>query len=151
MTLPSVKSIFYIGVSLVGLLFAQSALASVPEPWQIGLQAPAGSIAEKANSLHNLLLIIITAISLFVLALLVYVSIRFRAKANPVPSKTSHNTIIEILWTVVPVLILVVIAVPSFRLLYYLDQTKDTEMVVKVTGNQWYWNYEYHDEQIGFD
>lgn len=151
MTLPSVKSIFYIGVSLVGLLFAQSALASVPEPWQMGLQAPAGSIAEKANSLHNLLLIIITAISLFVLALLVYVGIRFRAKANPVPSKTSHNTIIEILWTVVPVLILVVIAVPSFRLLYYLDQTKDTEMVVKVTGNQWYWNYEYPDEQIGFD
>ena len=125
--------------------------AAEPQPWQIGLQEPSGSIAEKADSLHNLLLIIITAISVFVLALLVYVCIRYRESANPTPSKTTHNTVIEILWTVVPVLILVVIAVPSFRLLYYMDQTKDTEMVVKVTGNQWYWNYEYPDEGLGFD
>ena len=125
--------------------------AAEPQPWQIGLQEPSGSIAEKADSLHNLLLIIITAISVFVLALLVYVCIRYREGANPTPSKTTHNTVIEILWTVVPVLILVVIAVPSFRLLYYMDQTKDTEMVVKVTGNQWYWNYEYPDEGLGFD
>ena len=151
MTLPSGKSIFYIVASLTGLFFANAVFAAQPEPWQIGLQPAAGSIAEKATSLHNLLLIIITAISIFVLALLVYVCLRFRENANPVPSKTSHNTVIEILWTVVPVLILVVIAVPSFRLLYYMDQTKDTEMVVKVTGNQWYWNYEYPDEQIGFD
>jgi len=151
MTLPSGKSIFYIVASLTGLFFANAVFAAQPEPWQMGLQPAAGSIAEKATSLHNLLLIIITAISIFVLALLVYVCLRFRENANPVPSKTSHNTVIEILWTVVPVLILVVIAVPSFRLLYYMDQTKDTEMVVKVTGNQWYWNYEYPDEQIGFD
>jgi cytochrome c oxidase subunit 2 len=98
-----------------------------------------------------MLLIIITAISLFVLALLVYVCVRFRRSANPNPSKTSHNTVIEILWTVVPVLILVVIAVPSFQLLYYMDKTKDTEMVIKVTGNQWYWNYEYPDEGVSFD
>jgi cytochrome c oxidase subunit 2 len=98
-----------------------------------------------------MLLIIITAISLFVLALLVYVCVRFRRSANPTPSKTSHNTVIEILWTVVPVLILVVIAVPSFQLLYYMDKTKDTEMVIKVTGNQWYWNYEYPDEGVSFD
>jgi cytochrome c oxidase subunit 2 len=98
-----------------------------------------------------MLLVIITVISLFVLGLLVYVCVRFRASANPKPSKTSHNTIIEILWTVVPVLILVVIAVPSFQLLYYMDKTKDTEMVIKVTGNQWYWNYEYPDENISFD
>jgi cytochrome c oxidase subunit 2 len=88
---------------------------------------------------------------LFVLALLVYVCVRFRRSANPNPSKTSHNTVIEILWTVVPVLILVVIAVPSFQLLYYMDKTKDTEMVIKVTGNQWYWNYEYPDEGVSFD
>ena len=74
-----------------------------------------------------------------------------RDRANPVPSKTSHNTVIEILWTVIPVLILVGIAVPSFRLLYYLDKTADTDMVIKVTGNQWYWNYEYPDERIAFD
>ena len=134
-----------------GLLFASTAFAAEPQPWQLGLQDPAGSIAEKATSLHNMLLIIITAISLFVLALLVYVCVRFRRSANPNPSKTSHNTVIEILWTVVPVLILVVIAVPSFQLLYYMDKTKDTEMVIKVTGNQWYWNYEYPDEGVSFD
>ena len=97
------------------------------------------------------MLIVITAISVFVLALLVYTCVRYRESSNPVPSKTSHNTTIEVLWTVIPVLILVVIAVPSFRLLYYMDETKNTDMVVKITGNQWYWNYEYPDEKIGFD
>jgi len=133
-----------------GVLCVSTAYAAEPQPWQLGLQDPAGSIAERATSLHNMLLVIITVISLFVLGLLVYVCVRFRASANPKPSKTSHNTIIEILWTVVPVLILVVIAVPSFQLLYYMDKTKDTEMVIKVTGNQWYWNYEYPDENISF-
>ena len=134
-----------------GVLCVSTAYAAEPQPWQLGLQDPAGSIAERATSLHNMLLVIITVISLFVLGLLVYVCVRFRASANPKPSKTSHNTIIEILWIVVPVLILVVIAVPSFQLLYYMDKTKDTEMVIKVTGNQWYWNYEYPDENISFD
>ena len=134
-----------------GVLCVSTAYAAEPQPWQLGLQDPAGSIAERATSLHNMLLVIITVISLFVLGLLVYVCVRFRASANPKPSKTSHNIIIEILWTVVPVLILVVIAVPSFQLLYYMDKTKDTEMVIKVTGNQWYWNYEYPDENISFD
>jgi cytochrome c oxidase subunit 2 len=133
------------------LIMAGGVSAAEPQPWQLGLQAPAGSIAEKATSLHNLLLVIITAISLFVLALLVYTCVRFRQSANPNPSKTSHNIVIEILWTVIPVLILVVIAVPSFRLLYYMDKTKDTEMVIKITGNQWYWNYEYPDEELTFD
>ena len=141
-----------LALACVGLLLATgSASAAQPLPWQLGLQPPAGSIAEMADDLHNLLLVIITLISLFVLALLVYVGIRFRASANPVPSKTSHNTVIEVLWTVIPVLILVGIAVPSFRLLYYLDKTADTDMVIKVTGNQWYWNYEYPDEGIAFD
>ena len=133
------------------LMMAGAAGAAEPQPWQLGLQPPAGSIAEKATSLHNLLLVIITAISLFVLALLVYTCVRFRQSANPNPSKTSHNAVIEVLWTVIPVLILVVIAVPSFRLLYYMDKTKDTEMVIKITGNQWYWNYNYPDEQLTFD
>ncbi len=138
-------------VAATVLFFAGNAYAAQPLPWQLGLQPPAGSIAEMADDLHNLLLVIITLISLFVLGLLVYVGVRFRASANPVPSKTSHNTVIEILWTVIPVLILVGIAVPSFRLLYYLDKTADTDMVIKVTGNQWYWNYEYPDEGIAFD
>ena len=138
-------------VAATVVFFAGNADAAQPLPWQLGLQPPAGSIAEMADDLHNLLLVVITLISLFVLALLVYVGVRFRASANPVPSKTSHNTVIEILWTVIPVLILVGIAVPSFRLLYYLDKTADTDMVIKVTGNQWYWNYEYPDEGIAFD
>ena len=133
------------------LLGATNAQAAKPEPWQMDLQPPAGTIAEMATDLHNLLLVVITLISLFVLGLLVYVGIRFRASANPNPSKTSHNTVIEVLWTVIPVVILVGIAVPSFRLLYYLDRTADTDMVIKVTGNQWYWNYEYPDDGIAFD
>ena len=137
--------------AVLAACIAGSAGAAEPQAWQLGLQEPAGSIAEKATSLHNLLLIIITAISVFVLALLVYTCVRYRERANPKPSRTTHNTVIEILWTVVPVLILVVIAVPSFRLLYYLDDTKQTEMVVKVTGNQWFWNYEYVDEGFAFD
>ena len=136
---------------LLGMGLAGPAFAAEPFAWQMGLQEPAGSIAEKADSLHNLLLVIITLISVFVLALLVYVCLRFRASANPNPSKTTHNTTVEILWTVIPVLILVVIAVPSFRLLYYMDETQNTDMVIKVTGNQWYWNYEYPDEELAFD
>ena len=138
-------------VSSLVILFAGTASAAQPLPWQLGLQPPAGSIAEMADDLHDLLLVVITLISLFVLGLLVYVGVRFRAAANPVPSKTSHHTVIEVLWTVIPVLILVGIAVPSFRLLYYLDKTAETDMVIKVTGNQWYWNYEYPDEGIAFD
>ncbi len=139
------------GAFILGIFTASVAGAAQPEPWQIGLQEPAGSIAQKATDLHDLLLIIISLISVFVLALLVYVGWRFRRDANPTPSRTTHNTTIEILWTVIPVLILVVIAVPSFRLLYYMDETKNAEMVIKVTGNQWYWNYEYMDDQIAFD
>ena len=149
------RSSFLAGLGLFAgttvLMIAGGAWAAEPQPWQFGLQPPAGSIAEKATSLHNLLLVIITAISLFVLALLVYTCVRFRQSANSKPSKTTHNAVIEVLWTVVPVLILVVIAVPSFRLLYYMDKTQDTEMVIKITGNQWYWNYEYPDEELSFD
>ena len=125
--------------------------ANVPKPWQMDLQEPAGIIAEMATDLHNFLLIVITLISLFVLGLLVYVCIRFKKSKNPNPSKTSHNTIIEVLWTVVPVVILVVIAIPSFKLLYIQETDKPFDMVVKVTGAQWYWNYEYPDQNISFD
>jgi cytochrome c oxidase subunit 2 len=141
----------FIGAGLSGAVMSSAASASAPEPWQIGLQPAAGSIAEKANDLHNLLLVIITAISIFVLVLLIYTCFRFRESKNTVPSKTTHNPLIEVLWTVIPVIILVVIAVPSFRLLYYQDRTDETDMVIKVTGAQWYWSYEYPDEQIAFD
>ena len=133
------------------LVMSATAMAAAPEPWQMGLQPPAGSIAEQANDLHDLLLVIITAISLFVLLLFVYTCFRFRESKNKVASKTTHNPLIEVLWTVIPVIILVVIAIPSFRLLYYQDRTDLADMVIKVTGAQWYWSYEYPDEQVAFD
>ena len=97
--------------------FSSPTQASEPKPWQMDLQEPAGIIAEKATDLHNFLLVVITLISVFVLGLLIYVCIKYREQPGVKPSKTSHNTIVEIVWTVVPVLILVVIAVPSFKLL----------------------------------
>jgi cytochrome c oxidase subunit 2 len=104
-----------------------------------------------ANDLHNLLLIVITLISVFVLGLMIYVCVRFRASKNPNPTKTTHNSTLEILWTVIPVLILIVIAIPSFKLLYYLDKQREVDITIKVIGHQWYWNYEYIDENLGFD
>lgn len=141
-----------LGVAMLAMLAATGlAYAAEPQPWQMDLQPAAGSIAEKASDLHNMLLVIITLISLFVLGLLVYTCLRFRESKNPNPSKTTHNTVIEVLWTVIPVVILVVIAVPSFKLLYYMDRTDETDMVVKVTGAQWYWTYEYPKEELAFD
>ena len=139
------------GLSISFILFFNIAYASEPKPWQMDLQEPAGIIATKATDLHNFLLVVITLISVFVLGLLVYVCIKFREKPNVKPSKTSHHTLIEIIWTVVPVLILVVIAVPSFKLLYLTEADKPVDMVVKVSGAQWYWNYEYPDEEVAFD
>ena len=133
------------------LFVAGVAYGSEPMPWQFGLQPAAGSIAEMSASLHNLLLVIIIAISLFVLALLAYAGWRFRETKNPVPSKRTHNPLIEILWTAIPVVILLIIAVPSFKLLYYIDRTDDTDMVIKVVSSQWYWHYEYPKEEIAFD
>ena len=146
----NIKKVFL--TALMPLIFLiDYSYASEPLPWQLGLQPPAGSIATMANDLHNLLLVVITAISLFVLFLLIYVCVKFRADKNPNPSKRTHNSVLEVLWTVIPVLILVVIAVPSFRLLYYLDKQIEPDMTIKVTGVQWYWNYEYPDQNLGFD
>ena len=147
------KSISYIFscISILMMVSLNAAQASEPKPWQMDLQEPAGIIATKATDLHNFLLIVITLISVFVLGLLVYVCIKFKEKPNVKPSKTSHHTLIEIIWTVVPVLILVVIAVPSFKLLYLTEADKPVDMVVKVSGAQWYWNYEYPDEEVAFD
>lgn len=120
-------------------------------PWQLGMQEPATPVMERIVSFHNLLLVLITVITLFVLGLMLYVMVRFRASRNPTPSKTTHNTLIEIIWTAVPIMILVVIAVPSFRLLYFADQVPELKareagapvMTIKATGHQWYWVYEY--------
>jgi cytochrome c oxidase subunit 2 len=124
---------------------AANRVMGAPEPWQLGLQDAATPVMEQVQDFHNLLLVIITAITIFVLVLMLYTGWRFHETRNPTPSKTTHNTVIEVLWTAVPVIILVVIAIPSFKLLYYQDQVVDAEMTVKAIGRQWYWSYEYPD------
>ncbi|MEM7072013.1 MAG: cytochrome c oxidase subunit II [Pseudomonadota bacterium] len=126
--------------------------AAEPKPWQLGLPEPVSPVAHHLLFFHNdILMPLITVITLFVLGLLIYVCIRFRERANPVPSKRTHNVWLEVIWTAVPVVILVALFVPSMRVLYATDAIGQADMTVKVTGYQWYWNYEYPDEQIGFD
>ncbi len=126
--------------------------AAQPRPWQMGFQPAASPVMREITDFHNLLLVIAVLICLVVLGLMFYVVVRFNEKANPTPSKTTHNTIIEVLWTALPVLILVIIAVPSFKLLYFMDRTQNPEMTIKATGHQWYWSYDYPDHgNISFD
>lgn len=122
----------------------------MPSPWQMNLQGAVTPVAEFIHWFHDWLNIIIAIVTLFVLALLVYVVFRFNEKANPVPSKTTHNALLEVCWTVIPVLILVVIAIPSFRLLKLQLEVPQSDMTLKVTGNQWRWTYEYPKESGGF-
>ena len=126
-------------------LFSRGALAQTPRPWGMDMQAAASPLKQAIIDLHNLVLVIITIVTVFVAVLLIWVCVRYNEKRNPVPSQTSHHTGLEIAWTVIPVLILVVMAIPSFRLIYYLDRTPEPDMTVKVTGHQWYWQYTYPD------
>jgi cytochrome c oxidase subunit 2 len=119
--------------------------AGQPLPWQLGLQEAASPVMADITSFHNFLLWIITAITAFVLILLLIVMIRFNARANPTPSRTTHNAVIEIVWTIVPVIILVTIAIPSFRLLFVQLDNPTPDLTVKATGKQWYWSYNYPD------
>ena len=140
-------ALFVLGV------FSAAGWAQQPHPWQLGMQPPATPVKERIHFLHNdILMPIITVITVFVLGLLLYVMVRFHYRRHPIPTRTSHNALVEILWTVIPVLILVVIAIPSFKLMYYMDRAPDAEMTIKVTGNQWYWNYAYPDQGgLAFD
>ncbi|WP_298256622.1 cytochrome c oxidase subunit II [Bradyrhizobium sp.] len=133
------------GVALVagGAAFAEE--LGQPSPWAFDLQAAATPVMDSIFRFHNMLLVIITLITLFVLALLVIVVVKFNARANPVPSRTTHNTLIEVAWTLIPVLILVSIAVPSFRLLFEELDVPKADLTVKATGKQWYWSYAYPD------
>lgn len=128
-----------------------SADANVPRDWQLGLQPAATPLMERVTDFNNFLLAIVTLISLFVLALMLYVMVQFRASRRRKPSAVSHNTMLEIAWTVVPVLILLVIAVPSFRLLAYQERLPEFDLTIKATGNQWFWSYDYPDAGVSFD
>lgn len=143
-----------VAIAFAGVAPAALAAESGMSMWQLGFQASVSDVMDDITSFNNLTLVIMVAVVLFVLGLLIWVIMRFNAKANPVPSKTSHNTTIEIVWTVVPILILVVIAVPSFRLLNKQLEIPEYEMTIKATGYQWYWGYEYTDEgmeDVSFD
>jgi cytochrome c oxidase subunit II len=143
--------------SLIGPAYAQEHADSLHEtlaaPWQLGFSPPATPVMEQLYRLHDqFLLIIITAICVFVLAFMLYICVRFRRSKHPVPSKTAHNTQLEVLWTVIPILILVVIAIPSLRAHYYMQDAVNPDMTIKVTGYQWYWHYDYPDHGgFGFD
>lgn len=146
--LPSVAALAAAAI----LAAVGTALADQPYPWQIDLQPAASAVAEQVREFNYLISFIIVGISVFVLALMAYVAWRFNAKRNPVPSKRAHNTVLEVMWTALPVLILVVIAVPSLRLLYVMDRNPDAEMTIKAIGHQWYWSYEYPDhDDFTFD
>jgi cytochrome c oxidase subunit 2 len=134
------------GLSLLtgGAAFAEE-IVGQPAPWELDLQASASPVMDSILRFHNGLLVIITAISLFVLALLIIVVIKFNARSNPVPSRTTHNATIEVAWTLIPVLILVGIAVPSFRLLFEELDLPKADLTIKATGKQWYWSYAYPD------
>src|ERR1700692_1387265 len=143
-----------IGRRLLGLAVAGVALATggaayaelgQPAPWEYKLQEAASPVMEQIISFHNWLLVIITVITLFVFGLLVAIVVKFNARANPVPSRTTHNTLIEVAWTLIPVLILVGIAVPSFRLLFQELDVPKADLTIKATGKQWYWSYAYPD------
>jgi cytochrome c oxidase subunit 2 len=136
----------------LALMAAPAAWAEQPVDWQLGMVEGATPVRDVIESFHNELLVIITLITIFVMALLGYAMWKFSAKRHPVASTTTHNTVLEVLWTAVPVLILVSIAIPSFKLLYYENRTEKADFTLKVTGHQWYWSYEYPDQgDFAFD
>lgn len=140
------KSLIRFFSFLLATILSVPAFADQPRPMQLGLQDPATPVMTKITEFHDTLLLpIISGIVVFVLALLVIIIVRFNARANPEPSTTTHNVPLEILWTIVPVIILILIAIPSFRLLFLEAIVPETELTVKVTGNQWNWTYEYPD------
>jgi cytochrome c oxidase subunit 2 len=140
-------AMFGAGLVMAGTASAQDSakVMGQPTPWEYKLQEAATPVMENITWFHNFLLWLITAITLFVLVLLIIVVVKFNSKANPIPSKTTHNTMIEVAWTLIPVLILVAVAVPSFRLLFLQLDIPKSDLTVKATGKQWYWSYSYPD------
>ena len=136
--MKSILSVFLIFISFE--LYGKQAT-----DWQLSFQNPATDLMGSVVGLHNIILIVMTLVTLFVLFLLFYVSFRFSAKRNPIPSTRTHNTVVEVLWTAIPIVILVVLAIPSFKLLYQQEKSENYDMTVKVIGHQWYWEYEYPD------
>ena len=139
-------------LAVAAALVPLAAHADQPKRWEIWHQQPASSIMETINDFHLQLMVISVLIVVLVLGLLAYCMWKFNERANPEPSRTTHNTLIEVIWTAVPVMILVGIAIPSFKLLYEEDVIPKAELTVKAIGHQWYWSYEYPDNgNFSFD
>jgi cytochrome c oxidase subunit II len=151
--MPMKQRLIAMAAATIFIFASGAALAATGQPsdWQMGLQQSVTPVMDDIVWFHNFLLYLIAAVSAFVLVLLVIVVVRFNARANPTPTKTTHNTTIEVIWTVVPVLILVAIAVPSFRLLFLQQTIPPADLTVKATGRQWYWNYGYPDSKFDYD
>jgi cytochrome c oxidase subunit 2 len=147
MMLLLIRLIVFALTIVAALAGGEPALAGLgqPSPWQLGLQQSASPVMDNIIWFHDFLLYIITAIAGFVLALLIIVMVRFNARANPAPSRTTHNTLIEIAWTIIPIMILMFIAVPSFKLLFFQLNVPPADLTVKATGKQWFWSYTYPD------
>jgi cytochrome c oxidase subunit 2 len=142
------KLLFYI----IFLIIPKNLFAEQPKDWQLGFQKAASKGMEDIVWFHDYMLLpIITGITVFVLFLVIYACVRYRAAKNPIASQTSHNTLIEVVWTLVPCFILIVMAVPSFKVLYSQDKIPPADVTIKAIGYQWYWGYEYPDENIVFD
>lgn len=135
----------------IPIILGTSAFADKPKPWEIGFQSPATPIMEGLEDMHNLLLIIIFSIGILVTLLIIFAVWRFNEKRHATPSKVSHNTVIEVMWTLLPVLILVAIGIPSLKLLFFSDKIENADLTLKVTGRQWYWTYELPDHKVEFD
>ncbi|MGB3865097.1 MAG: cytochrome c oxidase subunit II [Xanthobacteraceae bacterium] len=138
-----------LGLAIIGIALAAGGVAFAeagqPSPWEMTLQPSASPVMDNIHWFHNFVFWIITIITLLVVALLIVAMVRFNSKANPVPSRTTHNTVIEVIWTIVPVMILVGIAIPSFRLLFEQVDVPKADITIKATGKQWYWTYSYPD------
>jgi len=139
-----------IGAAAASLMLSATEAMALPYNYEMGFQPANSTVMDQIENFHTELLYIITAVCLFVLALLVYIVVKFRAGANPTPSKVHHNTLLEVAWTIIPVIILVVIAVPSFRLLYFESAIPKPDVTFKAIGKQWFWTYEYPGANAGF-
>lgn len=145
------KLVRYLWALPLLVAFNLDAFASQPERWHYNFQDAATPVMDKIHDLHNLVMIILTLVAIVVFLILGYIIYKFRASKNPVASTRSHHTLLEVVWTAIPVLILLIIAVPSFKLIFYMDKAKDPELTLKITGHMWYWSYEYPEHKIAFD
>ena len=147
------KYLSLIFIALFSFLSNASSTETLPKDWQLGFSAPATELMSDVIAFHSYILMpIITGISILVLALLLYISYRYNSNRNQIASTTTHNTVIEVLWTVIPVILLIIIAIPSFRILYTAETIPKADLTIKAIGNQWYWSYEYPDyDDFSFD